>query len=173
MSGDGDRSGGGARCGGGRLGPGAPPSPAFCPAALGPRDGAVWAAGRGRAAPRRAGRGRGASRRWQVGVTLGPGLAPTARSALREPRGAAALRSAQRPPGLVTGYRGAPSHQTSPAYGDRARPEPTRRISVAPQPQPWGERVPERVRCSPAQLHTESQCPSVRGSEQPRSPPNK
>lgn len=80
------------------LSPPPPTPPAFCTAALGPRDGAVWAAGRGRAAPRGAGRGRGASRRWQVGVTLGPSLAPAARSAVREPRGAAAPRSAQRPP---------------------------------------------------------------------------
>lgn len=138
-----------------------PISPAFCTAALGPRDGAVRAAARCRAAPRKAGRGRGASRCRQVGVTLGPSLAPAARSAVREPRGDAAPRSAQRPP-----RRGGWRTEAAAGAGDgppgRCRPldVPCVRGRSAPgalserfchsTARARGERGPGCVRCSPA-----------------------
>lgn len=136
------------------------PFPLPCPAAR-PRRAAPRCPARGLGRSRRGPRTRSpaqgrprarCSRRWQVGVTLGPALAPAARSAVRESRGAA-LRSALRPQSCGRCGTGAAipgqSHRKSLGCGDRERPEPTPRRSAAPQPEAGGS-SPERIRGSPA-----------------------
>lgn len=131
------------------------PFPLPCPAAR-PRRAAPRCPARGLGRSRRGPRARSpaqgrprarCSRRRQVGVTLGPALAPAARSAVRESRGAA-LRSALRPQSRGRCGTGAAipgqSHRKSLGCGDRERPEPPPRRSAAPQPEA-GEAVPSRL----------------------------
>lgn len=104
----------------------------------------------------------------QVGVTLGPALAPAARSAVRESRGAA-LRSTLSPHGRRDGgtgprRRGDPGHQVSPGCGDRERPEPP------PQPRAGGSGSPSASGAPQRGTSTECQFPLVRPPEPPRTP---